>query len=113
MGWLTKCNNKCKFDKKLVEAHLDLKSNEAICDYCGENIVDITDVAKQTMKNLGFIIKDKHEEAFKFQCKTCNKMKSCIHNGESVVGSGCEKGNCSFSITEEMIGVLKSVRSNK
>ena len=110
MGFLTVCNNHCKFRRGTVEASLDLESNAAVCNYCHEELTNINDFAKETMKSLGYILKNNKKSSFLFKCLECNKTVSCSYESEKVCGSDCELKKCKFNITEEMISVLKKYR---
>ena len=110
MGFLTSCNNNCKFKRGTVEARLDLDSNAAICSYCNEELLDVTDFAKETMKSLGYVLKNNNKKPFSFKCLECGKNKACKYDSDKIYGDVCDLKECNFNITEEMKNVLKKYR---
>jgi NMD protein affecting ribosome stability and mRNA decay len=73
MGFNIQCDNKgCH---KYQEPKLDVETNEALCDECGEPIKSVTIFAKTQMRHMGQIYRgaEKKQQAFAVTCKACNK----------------------------------------
>lgn len=99
---LVRCNLNCK-KNVTTDASLDIDTNEAICNLCGETLDNVTSYAKQAMKSNGDIIKKKQGQAFTFNCETCNQNMQVISEGGELVGAVCtQKSECRFTVTDYM-----------
>lgn len=104
---LVRCNLNCKHNVT-TDASLDVDSNEAICNYCGDVLTNITSYAKNAMKINGDVLKKKKGQAFIFKCTTCNKDVQAIEKDGEIVGAGCGRVNeCKFNISDYMTRAVK------
>lgn len=105
---LLSCNPKCKKSDGTTEASLDVDRNEAVCKLCGEDIINISSFAKQSMKhNRDIIIPAK--KAFMFDCKNCNKkVETVIING-AAYGKDCKTKNCTIVISDIMTSTIEKI----
>lgn len=104
------CPKTCKLQKTTTDASLDIVSNEAVCNDCGE-IIPVSSFAKNSMKITGDVIKEK-KKAFLFDCNTCkNKVEAQKTNGR-IVGKGCETNNCMLNITKAMRVAIESIKQD-
>ena len=113
VGFLTNCNNGCKFNRGTTEAKLNLETNYAVCSYCDEKLENVTDFAKITMKSLGYILRSNQRRSFVFDCLSCKNKVSCEFKGNKLIGANCEEKDCDFNITEEMKSVIVNYREVK
>jgi hypothetical protein len=104
------CKQGCKFNTQTT-GKLNLTTNEVVCDYCHEEINNISSYTKVTMKNLGFILKNK-TKSFEFLCNTCNTRKQVTLNGDNICGIGCNK-NCSFNMGKYFLHAIKIFNENR
>lgn len=90
MGFNIQCDNKgCH---KYQEPKLNVETNEALCDECGQPIKSVTKFAKTTMRSLGQIYRgaEKQKQAFAVQCKACNKHgRPKVVNGKDLACVHC------------------------
>lgn len=90
---------------------LNVETNEVMCTECGENISNISEFTKLSMKSIGDIYRPRKKKAFVFKCLTCKDDVEAVMKDGVVVGKGCsqEKGKCQINITEHMVVALGSV----
>lgn len=104
------CKPGCKFQTQ-TSGKLDVANNKVICDYCQEEITNISSYAKNTMKSLGLVIKEK-PKAFHFKCETCKENKEVTLKNDIVAGVNCNK-DCKFNIGNYFIHAIKIYEQNK
>lgn len=103
---LLTCNPKCRKSDGTTDASLDVERNEAVCNKCGEDILNISAFTKQSMKNNKDII-TATKKAFMFDCKNCNKkVETVIING-APYGKNCATKNCTIQISEVMTNAIE------
>lgn len=99
---LVRCNQNCKHSVT-TDASLDVDTDEAVCNYCGDVLENITSYAKNAMKINGDVIRKAKGKAFFFRCSTCNKDVQAISEDGIIIGAGCTRaGECEFNITSYM-----------
>lgn len=99
---LVRCNLSCK-KKTTTDASLNLDTNEAICNDCGDVLENITTYAKNAMKINGDVLKTKKGKAFNFKCSTCNKEMQAISENGNIVGATCtQRSECKFNVSDYM-----------
>ncbi len=104
---ILRCNPGCKLSDGTTDGSLDLETNEAVCNTCGENLKGISSFAKISMKNIGDVKKTNKKKAFVFPCKTCNKNVEAEVTAGKVSGKGCSHGGCLINITEFMVKMIQ------
>jgi hypothetical protein len=105
---LIRCNQGCKLQGGTTTGSVDLDTNEVVCDYCGDDIENMSSFAVKSLISQGKILKKEGTKAFQFECKTCNKVVETIVEGDNVVGRGCD-GDCKFEISSFAIRAMKSI----
>lgn len=99
---LVSCNKGCK-NNVTTDASLDVDSNEAICNYCGDVIENITSYAKNAMKSNRDIVKKAKGTAFSFTCVTCKNEKQVVSENGKLIGVNCSnQSGCKFNVSEYM-----------
>jgi hypothetical protein len=63
---------------KSGDHRLDIKTMEVICCECGKVINNISAIMKNTLKQLGQIIRSDTKKAFQMACKSCNANREVI-----------------------------------
>ena len=106
---LVSCNPKCKKNNGQTDASLDTELNEVICNVCGDNLPNISEFTKLSMKSTGDIIRNNKRKAFVFPCNSCDKNVEATVEAGVVVGRHCpnNKKGCQINISEAMIHVIK------
>lgn len=104
------CPKTCKLRRSTTDASLDMVSNEAVCNDCGE-VVPVSSFAKTSMKVSGDVIKEK-KKAFLFDCKTCENKVEAERKSGKIIGKGCATGNCMLDITKAMRVAIESVKED-
>ena len=104
------CPKTCKLRRSTTDASLDMVSNEAVCNDCGE-VVPVSSFAKTSMKVSGDVIKEK-KKAFLFDCKTCENKVEAERKSGKIIGKGCDAGNCMLDITKAMRVAIESVKED-
>jgi len=100
---IVRCNVGCKLNDGTTECKLEVSTNKAVCMECGEDIVDISDFAKQSMKINGDIIDNVNKRSFVFKCETHDLMTKVYYNNSRLKGKDCPDGeDCLINITESM-----------
>lgn len=112
---LVKCNPKCRDNGGMTDASLDIKSDCVICNTCGEELTNISSYTKASMKRIGDIIRRSARKAFTFFCSECEDKKEVNIVDDKPVGHDCDYENykCNFSITQNMINVIKITKENQ
>ena len=96
---IVRCNLGCKLNTT-TDASLDIRSNEAICNSCGEVIENLSSYAKQAMKINNDVITP-NKKAFTYKCKGCKQEMQAIEKNGNIVGVGCScQELCNFDISE-------------
>ncbi len=74
MGFVMSCNNrKCG---KTQEPLLDKITNEVFCAECGEQITNVTEFAKNSMRGMSqFKREAQSKQAFPIKCNNCGKTQ--------------------------------------
>lgn len=99
---LVRCNLGCK-NNVTTDASLDLETNEAVCNSCGDVLENISSYAKQAMKMNGDVIRKNNKKAFVFKCRCCKKEMQVIEQDGNMIGVGCPRQDeCKFDISDYM-----------
>lgn len=110
---LVRCKEGCK-KKATTNAVLDIDTNDAVCDYCGEVLEHISNYAKGAMKSNGDILKRKKGKSFTFRCSTCGQEVQAVNNNGLISGDGCKKPKeCNFNISDYMKRSILLFSSNE
>jgi len=110
---LVRCNLKCRLSDGQTDASLDVDSNKAMCNTCGDVLTDISEYTRLSMKANGDVLRSsKSRKAFVFPCNTCSKDVEAHMDGGVLVGKACvnDRVGCQLNITESMLHALKQVR---
>jgi hypothetical protein len=103
---LLNCNQRCKKSDGTTDGSLDVDRNEVVCNKCGDDLKNVSDFTKQSMKRNKDII-SATKKAFMFDCKNCNKkVETVIVNGVPL-GKDCQTKNCTIMISEIMSGAIE------
>ena len=103
---LLSCNQRCKKSNWTTDASLDLDRNEVVCNKCGDDLKNVSEFTKQSMKRNKDII-TVAKKAFMFDCKNCNKkVETVIVNGVPL-GKNCTTKNCTILISEIMSSAIE------
>jgi hypothetical protein len=111
---LVRCNINCRENGGMTDASLDVKTGRAVCNDCGDELINISSYTKNSMKMVGDVIRGKNRKAFIFSCEECGESKEVDIIGDKIVGAECdyENFNCKFSITDNMVDAIKMTRQN-
>jgi hypothetical protein len=106
---LVRCNPRCKESNGQTDCSLDVETNNAICNTCGDVLPDISEFSKLSMKTTGDIIRNTKSKAFTFPCNTCDKQIQAVLVNGVLVGKNCpnEQKGCLINVTEPMIAAIK------
>ena len=106
---IVRCNPKCRYSDGFTDASLDVDSNEAMCNECGEVLKDVSEFTRLAMKTNGDIIRSKNRKAFMFPCLTCDKSVEAQFAGGVLVGKACQNNQegCKINVTEHMIAAVR------
>ena len=105
---LVRCNQGCKLNGGMTECKLKMKTNEAICMECGDEVSHVSDFAKMSMKINKDIIKDNTKGSFVFKCKTCDENVSVTSKNSKLCGSECPTpSKCLINTTESMKNAIQ------
>ena len=110
---IVRCNIGCKLSDGTTSASLNVDDNAAICDNCGEEVVNVSSYSKISMKKNGDIIRSKYRKAFMFPCNTCENNVEAVLVAGVVVGKECinDQKNCKINITEHMVYAMEKTES--
>lgn len=111
---LVRCNPKCKQSNGQTDCSLDVETNNAVCNTCGDILNDVSEFSKLAMKTNGDIIRNTKTKAFTFPCNTCDKkVQAALVNG-IVVGKNCpnNRSGCQINISEPMVAAVKEYGSD-
>lgn len=111
---LVRCNPKCKQSNGQTDCSLDVETNNAVCNTCGDVLADVSEFSKLAMKTNGDIIRNTKTKAFTFPCNTCDKkVQAALVNG-IVVGKNCpnNRSGCQINISEPMVAAVKEYGSD-
>lgn len=99
---LVRCKEGCK-QKATTNAVLDIETNQAVCEYCGDVLSHISDYGKAAMKNNGDVLKKKKAKPFTFRCTSCKQEQQAVSNNGLISGLNCKTPkDCNFNISEYM-----------
>ena len=106
---LVKCNPLCKLSDGTTDASLNVDTNDAVCNQCGEIVEHVSKYSKLSMKSNGDILRSKNRKAFMFPCETCDKYVEAAFDGSVLVGKTCEaeQKGCKINITPHMARAIK------
>lgn len=89
MAFLMQCENKdCR---EHVEPLLDLKTNQAICSFCGEDIKNVTDFVKNQLKFLGQVKKNSSKKSWAVKCQSCEAQVTPLQKDGKLYCSECDE----------------------
>ena len=110
---LVRCKDRCKLSDGQTDGLLDLETNKVMCNLCGEELSNISDFTKTSMKMNGEVIKSKKKKAFTFKCLTCNDDVEAAMVGGIVVGKACKQDQkgCKLNVTQHMVKALEITSS--
>tara|TARA_Y100000287_G_scaffold171419_1_gene157849 strand:- start:4053 stop:4424 length:372 start_codon:yes stop_codon:yes gene_type:complete len=106
---LVRCKPLCKMSDGTTDASLDVDSNEAICNECGETLSHVSKYSKLSMKTNGDILRTKNKKAFMFPCETCDKSVEAAIVDSRLVGRDCgdPDSTCRINVTKHMIQAIQ------
>jgi|TARA_R110001583_G_scaffold16234_28_gene66385 hypothetical protein len=109
---LVYCDSKCK---TTVNASLDVSSNEAICNQCGEEIVNVSQYLKISMKTNGDILRRNKKKAFVFYCESHDNHVETTYINSVLVGKSCPRDSspCRINITNHMKRAIEETSKSK
>ena len=112
---LVRCNPKCKMSDGMTDASLDLETNDAICNKCGETIDGVSSYLKNTMKQNKDVVRANNRKAFVFECKTCDKHVESLFLSGRLVGKSCDNGqkNCMIDVTSHMVRAVQELSEDE
>jgi hypothetical protein len=98
---LVQCPRTCKLGKTTTDASLDVPSNKAFCNECGEDVL-VSSFAKRSMEVNRDVIRER-KKAFLFDCVKCkNKVEASKVSGK-IIGKNCgNPEDCMLNITKAM-----------
>ena len=101
---IVRCNKLCKLSDGTTDASLDVESNNAICNECGEVLSGVSKYSKLSMKTTGDIIRSKKKKAFVFHCQTHDDHVETVFVNSRLVGKTCpDDGNsCMINVTKHI-----------
>ncbi len=108
---LVNCRKGCVLNGGITTVKLNLDTDKVICDFCEEEVPDLSSFAKESLRTCGSVIRDRVIESFTFFCNFCEQnVKTAIKN-DIPCGKDCgDVDNCSINISDEMISAIKSMR---
>ncbi len=106
---LVKCNPLCKMSDGTTDASLNVDTNEAMCNQCGEVVEHVSKYSKLSMKSNGDVLRSKKRKAFVFPCETCDEQVETEFRNSVLAGKGCsqEPGSCKINITTHMAKAIE------
>jgi ribosomal protein L37AE/L43A len=109
---IVRCNQGCKKSDGFTDGSLDVDSNEAICNECGETLNTVSSYAKLSMKTNGDILRSKNRKAFMFPCQTCDTNVEAQFINGILVGKNCSNNfeGCKINVTEHMSKAIEEVQ---
>ena len=108
---LINCKPGCTGKKVTTEAHLNVDTDEVICEYCGENL-EVSSFVKTSMKQRGDVVKTDNRKPFQFDCKTCNKQVETEVVKNKLRGIGCDS-ECKFNVSNFTLYAMKNTKTPK
>jgi len=109
---LVSCKKGCILNGGVTTAEVNIDTDKVVCKFCEEELDHISNFAKKSMISSGFVKRNKITESFTFHCSACDKNVKTIIKDESAFGVNCD-GECSISITAEMIHAASIYSSSK
>lgn len=107
---LLNCNNRCKKSDGMTEGSLDLDTNQVICRKCDEEIVNVSEYTKSSMRRNKDIFMKTKSKAFAFNCSNCNKkVETTVINGVPY-GKDCETKNCTIQVSQMMVHAMEKLK---
>jgi ribosomal protein L34E len=109
---LVKCNALCKLSDGTTDASLDVETNEAMCNECGEVLSGVSEYSKLSMKMNGDIIRTKKKRAFVFHCQTCDDHVETMFSNSRLVGKVCPNlgEGCKINVTNHMARAIRDAQ---
>jgi ribosomal protein S27E len=90
---------------KASDCQLDVKTNEVICQECGQAIDGISVMMRQALKNAGQIVRSAARKAFMTNCNNCKANREVVLNKETT-NTTCKTCGNAVSITPQMKNVM-------
>lgn len=88
------CKPGCKKkDDRQTTVKLNVDSNTAICDDCGDTI-EVSEFVKLSLKQMGKVLRSEKYRAYVYPCQTCNKDVEINNESYKLSGVGCDKPSC-------------------
>ena len=109
---LVKCNEGCFLNSGTTDAKLDVDTGKPVCQYCGENIVNLSEYTLASMRSMGDVVDRSLQEAFVFNCKSCKLSVRAVNIEGELVGRGCSSGECDIDITPIMEEAVRMYGDN-
>lgn len=112
---IVRCNKLCKLSDGTTDASLDIETNNAICNECGEVLDGVSKYSKLSMKTTGDIIRTKKKKAFVFHCQTCDDHVETTFLNSKLVGKNCSDSgnNCKINVTKHMIKAVQDAEKSQ
>jgi len=109
---IVRCNVGCRLTDGITDASLDLDTNNAMCNECGEVLTDVSEYSKLSMKTNGDILRTKKKKAFVFPCQTCNEDVETEFVSSRLVGKACpnNQDGCKIDITQHMVKAIEETK---
>ena len=95
---------------QMSEAKLDVKSNDVICEACGNVIENVTPFMKKSLKSIGQILRNNTKEAFQALCKTCNANRPLTLKDKKAY---CKTCGTQVVVSDAFMNGLKVYLDNK
>lgn len=109
---LVSCKKGCILNGGVTSAKFNVDEDRVECDFCEEELTDISSFAKEMMISNGFVKRNRIIESFTFHCKLCDKNVKTVVDNDIPIGEGCSD-KCNIDIPEAMIFAIKSIRRGR
>ena len=96
--------------RQMSEAKLDIKTNEVICEECGNVIENVTPFMKKSLQTIGQILRHNTKEAFQALCKTCNANRPLTLKDKKAY---CKTCGTQVVVSDAFMNGLKVYLDNK
>jgi hypothetical protein len=109
---LVRCNIGCRKSDGQTDASLDIESDIALCNTCGDKLGNISEYTKLSMKANGDIVRSINRKAFVFPCLSCDKSVEAEVKAGVLVGKLCpnDQSGCLLNTTEHMVHAIKATK---
>jgi hypothetical protein len=106
---IVRCNQLCKLSDGTTDASLDVDTNNAICNECGEILVGVSKYSKLSMKTTGDILRSKKKKAFVFYCETHDDHVETTFSNSVLIGKSCPDDGkaCKINVTKHMVKAIQ------